>query len=140
MGLSGDGSRLSQTSAIQQASSRLRSYAPAPGSAGIFGSDRGRCQEHGSVRARDIGSRLVWYPARGSGTSSRRRGGGFSRMKVSRQSGLTGVAYAAAAYLTWGLFPFYFRALGGVPAPEILAHRILWSGIFMTLLITGRRR
>jgi chloramphenicol-sensitive protein RarD len=61
-------------------------------------------------------------------------------MKVSRQSGLTGVAYAAAAYLTWGLFPFYFRALGGVPAPEILAHRILWSGIFMILLITGRRR
>jgi chloramphenicol-sensitive protein RarD len=52
----------------------------------------------------------------------------------------SGVAYAAAAYLTWGVFPFYFHALGGIPAPEILAHRILWSAAFMTLLISGRRR
>jgi chloramphenicol-sensitive protein RarD len=62
-------------------------------------------------------------------------------MKASRQSRSTaGVAYASAAYLTWGLFPFYFHALAGVPAPEILAHRILWSAAFMTFLITGRRR
>jgi chloramphenicol-sensitive protein RarD len=63
-------------------------------------------------------------------------------MKASRQSNrsTTGVAYAAAAYMTWGLFPFYFHALAGVPALEILAHRILWSVVFMTLLITGRRR
>ncbi len=63
-------------------------------------------------------------------------------MKGSRQSNrsTTGVAYAAAAYMTWGLFPFYFHALAGVPALEILAHRILWSVVFMTLLITGRRR
>ena len=27
-----------------------------------------------------------------------------------------GVAAAAAAYLIWGLFPLYFRALRGVPA------------------------
>src|SRR6266540_2939097 len=70
------------------------------------------------------------------------RRGEQPRMKASRQSNrtTTGVAYAAAAYLTWGLFPFYFHALAGVPALEILAHRILWSAAFMTLLITGRRR
>ncbi len=62
-------------------------------------------------------------------------------MEASHQSrSAAGVAYAAAAYLTWGLFPFYFHALAGIPAPEILAHRILWSAAFMTLLITGRRR
>lgn len=63
-------------------------------------------------------------------------------MRASRQSSRTlgGVAYAAAAYLTWGVFPFYFHALAGVPAPEILAHRILWSAAFMALLVTGRRR
>lgn len=63
-------------------------------------------------------------------------------MEPSRQSSRTisGVAYAAAAYLTWGVFPFYFHALGGIPAPEILAHRILWSAAFMTLLVTARRR
>ncbi len=53
---------------------------------------------------------------------------------------VAGVAYAAAAYLWWGLFPLYFRALAGVPATEILAHRIIWSAIFLVTLITARRR
>ncbi len=51
-----------------------------------------------------------------------------------------GVAYAAAAYLTWGVFPVYFHALAGVPATQILAHRILWSALFLVLLITALRR
>jgi len=51
-----------------------------------------------------------------------------------------GVAYAAAAYGTWGLFPLYFRSLLGVPAPEILSHRILWSVVFVTAFVTLRRR
>ena len=48
----------------------------------------------------------------------------------------TGVAYAAAAYVTWGLFPVYFRLLAGVPAPEILAHRIVWSAAFLVGLLS----
>jgi len=52
----------------------------------------------------------------------------------------TGVAYAAAAYLVWGTFPLYFHALAGVPAPQILAHRILWSALFLVLLITAAGR
>jgi chloramphenicol-sensitive protein RarD len=51
-----------------------------------------------------------------------------------------GVAYAAAAYLFWGLFPFYFRSMSGVPAPEILCHRIVWSLAFMAILVTLLRR
>ncbi len=50
-----------------------------------------------------------------------------------------GVAYAAAAYLWWGTFPVYFRALAGVPAAEILTHRIIWSVVFLAVLITARR-
>jgi chloramphenicol-sensitive protein RarD len=50
-----------------------------------------------------------------------------------------GVAYAAAAYVTWGIFPLYFRALAAAGAPEILAHRIAWSAVFMLLLVTARR-
>ena len=50
-----------------------------------------------------------------------------------------GVAYAAGAYVFWGTFPLYFRALAGVPAPEILAQRIAWSAAFMLLLVTARR-
>jgi chloramphenicol-sensitive protein RarD len=51
-----------------------------------------------------------------------------------------GIAYAAAAYLTWGLFPLYFRALRGVPAPEVLAHRIVWSAAFLVAVVTALRR
>jgi chloramphenicol-sensitive protein RarD len=49
------------------------------------------------------------------------------------------VAYAAGAYVFWGIFPIYFRMLRGVPAPEVLTHRILWSLCFMVLFVTLRR-
>ncbi|BDG09808.1 EamA family transporter RarD [Anaeromyxobacter paludicola] len=55
-----------------------------------------------------------------------------------RSRAAAGVAYAAAAYLFWGLFPAYFRTLAGVPPPEILAHRIVWSAAFVALLVTAR--
>jgi chloramphenicol-sensitive protein RarD len=57
-----------------------------------------------------------------------------------RSSRLAGVFFAAAAYLIWGLFPLYFHALGGVPALEVLCHRIVWSALFMTALVTVLRR
>jgi chloramphenicol-sensitive protein RarD len=55
-------------------------------------------------------------------------------------SQLRGVLYAAAAYLIWGTFPLYFRALDGIPPLEILAHRIGWSAAFLLLLVTAWRR
>jgi len=51
-----------------------------------------------------------------------------------------GVAAAASAYLIWGLFPLYFHALQGVPAGEVLAHRVAWSALFMAALVTALRR
>jgi chloramphenicol-sensitive protein RarD len=51
-----------------------------------------------------------------------------------------GVAAAASAYLIWGLFPLYFHALQGVPAGEVLAHRVAWSALFMAGLVTALRR
>jgi chloramphenicol-sensitive protein RarD len=56
-----------------------------------------------------------------------------------RTSTVAGVAYAAGAYAVWGTFPLYFRTLYGVPAPEVLAHRIVWSAAFMVLYVTARR-
>ncbi len=55
------------------------------------------------------------------------------------QRSQVGVAYATVAYLWWGLFPLYFHALAGVPAIEILSHRIIWSVILLVLLISARR-
>ena len=43
-----------------------------------------------------------------------------------------GILYALGAYITWGLFPFYWKLLAGVPALQLVGHRILWS--FITLI------
>ncbi|GAB4423524.1 MAG: hypothetical protein OHK0015_01250 [Chloroflexi bacterium OHK40] len=50
-----------------------------------------------------------------------------------------GVAYAVGAYALWGLLPLYWRALGSVPALEILAHRVVWALIVALLLLAYRR-
>jgi chloramphenicol-sensitive protein RarD len=57
-----------------------------------------------------------------------------------RGARLRGVAYAGGAYVVWGLFPLYFRALAGIPPLEILAHRIAWSAAFLVVLVTAWRR
>ena len=48
----------------------------------------------------------------------------------------SGLIFGLVAYLWWGLVPLYFAALArfGVPAWEILAHRIAWSLPIMLLL------
>jgi chloramphenicol-sensitive protein RarD len=51
-----------------------------------------------------------------------------------------GIGYAVGAFLLWGVLPLYWKTLRSVPAPEILAHRIVWSFLFMTILITRQRR
>lgn len=47
----------------------------------------------------------------------------------------SGVLYAIAAFLIWGILPLYWKAMIDVPALEILAHRIVWSFAFMLFLI-----
>jgi chloramphenicol-sensitive protein RarD len=50
-----------------------------------------------------------------------------------------GVLYAGSAFFIWGIVPLYFKALGPVPALEIIAHRIVWSTVFLTLLLAVTR-
>ncbi|MCO6430319.1 MAG: EamA family transporter RarD [Deltaproteobacteria bacterium] len=45
-----------------------------------------------------------------------------------------GLFYGLGAYLSWGVFPLYWQLLD-VPSSEILAHRIAWSLVFVTLLL-----
>ncbi len=49
-----------------------------------------------------------------------------------------GVLYATSAFLCCGLFPLYFHAIGDVPPMEILAHRMLWSLLFLVIVLTAR--
>lgn len=46
-----------------------------------------------------------------------------------------GYVLGLMAYCTWGLFPLYFKSLGGIPAEEVIAHRILWSAVFSVALL-----
>lgn len=49
-----------------------------------------------------------------------------------------GVLLALGAYFIWGIFPLYWKQIRQVPAPEILAHRIVWSLVFMAVMLAWR--
>lgn len=42
-----------------------------------------------------------------------------------------GIMYTACSYLLWGLLPLYWKVLEQTAALDILAHRIIWSFVFM---------
>jgi len=46
-----------------------------------------------------------------------------------------GIFYALSAYVLWGMLPLYWKLLEDVTAIEILAHRILWSFVLMSLVV-----
>jgi chloramphenicol-sensitive protein RarD len=50
-----------------------------------------------------------------------------------------GYLYGFLAYTIWGFFPIYFKLLKPSPPFEILAHRIIWSGVFVSLLLAALR-
>jgi chloramphenicol-sensitive protein RarD len=51
-----------------------------------------------------------------------------------------GLLLGLGAYLLWGVLPLYFKAIGHVPATEIVAHRVVWSLIFLAVLATIWKR
>ncbi|SDN20847.1 EamA family transporter RarD [Alkalicoccus daliensis] len=51
-----------------------------------------------------------------------------------------GIAAGIGAYSLWGLLPIYWKWIDHVPSPEVLAHRIIWSLIFLIGLFLFMRR
>jgi chloramphenicol-sensitive protein RarD len=51
-----------------------------------------------------------------------------------------GVLSAAGAYTLWGLLPVYWKAIAGVPAFEVLCHRVIWSCVFLVLLQSAKHQ
>jgi chloramphenicol-sensitive protein RarD len=51
-----------------------------------------------------------------------------------------GLAAAIGAYAMWGVFPLYWHLVREVPALQIIAHRVIWCGVFVVgyLLISDR--
>ncbi|WP_437611489.1 EamA family transporter RarD [Erwinia sp. V71] len=50
-----------------------------------------------------------------------------------------GVLCALGAYFIWGIAPAYFKLIQQVAPIEIMTHRVIWSVLFMILLITISR-
>lgn len=65
-------------------------------------------------------------------------------MTPARESGLNsrrgGLFYGLIAYGSWGLYPAYFPLLKPAGALEVLAHRIVWTMLLMTIVLAVLRR
>jgi len=51
-----------------------------------------------------------------------------------------GTITAISAFFLWGIFPIYWKALKHVPSTQILAHRVVWSLVFILFLVSVQRR
>src|SRR3982074_1983266 len=52
----------------------------------------------------------------------------------------SGLLAALAAFATWGLIPVYWKLLSNRPALEILAHRFVWTTVFLIGLLSFQQR
>lgn len=50
-----------------------------------------------------------------------------------------GIWYGVGAFGLWGLLPVYWKLLTHVPAPQLLAHRALWSCATLVIVIAALR-
>jgi chloramphenicol-sensitive protein RarD len=57
-----------------------------------------------------------------------------------KRVGRSGLLYGLGAYGSWGLFPAFFPLLKPAGAFEVLAHRIVWSLVFMVAVLAAVRR
>jgi chloramphenicol-sensitive protein RarD len=49
-----------------------------------------------------------------------------------------GILFGLGSYAIWGVFPLYWKMLQNIPALEIVAHRLAWSLVFLTVVILLR--
>ena len=61
-------------------------------------------------------------------------------MADERSTRRAGLLLGLGAYFLWGVLPIYFKAIDHVRATEIVAHRIVWSLVFLAILATLWRR
>lgn len=51
-----------------------------------------------------------------------------------------GIVYALSAYLIWGLAPLYFKQLQQIAPLDLVSHRVIWSSVFLFLIIILKGR
>lgn len=52
----------------------------------------------------------------------------------------SGILYALATYILWGLFPIYWKQLHHVSAGQLIGHRIVWSFVMLMLVVVLTRQ
>ena len=53
---------------------------------------------------------------------------------------IKGTVATFVAFFLWGIFPVYWKALHDVSPTQIIAHRVVWSLLFVVLLLSIQRR
>ncbi len=53
---------------------------------------------------------------------------------------LSGVLFALAAFASWGFLPAYWKQMQAAPPFEILCHRIVWSCVFLFVILCVQKR
>lgn len=59
---------------------------------------------------------------------------------TSQANKITGIIYGALSFVLWGLLPLYWKLLKQLPADEILSHRIIWSFVFVAVLLISTKK
>ncbi len=49
-----------------------------------------------------------------------------------------GIVHVVIAYVLWGLFPLFWKQLHGIAATELIAHRVVWSLVFVAGLAAAQ--
>jgi len=52
----------------------------------------------------------------------------------------SGIFNALGAYLLWGFAPIYFKLLTDIAAGEILMHRVVWSCVFLLIMVLAMKK
>lgn len=52
----------------------------------------------------------------------------------------SGILYGLSAYVLWGLFPLFFKQLQAATALEVVLHRMVWSLVFVLIVLAVLRR
>ena len=61
-------------------------------------------------------------------------------IKSQHSEATIGIGYALLAFSAWGFLPIYWKLLDTVPSLEILAHRMVWSVLFLVGLLAVQKR
>lgn len=59
---------------------------------------------------------------------------------MSEEQRRSGLLFGAGAYVWWGLCPGFFLLLLPASAPEVLAHRFVWSAVFLLVILAVARK